>query len=259
MQVTGAADLGQYRDFLATVRRKRCRLLQDMLISVTHFFRDPAAFATLQSQVLPRLFDGLRGGEDLRVWVVGCATGEESYAIACCCMKRPERRARPVNVQIFATDINEAALAVARRGTYPAAIAADVSASRLTRYFQPEGDQYRVIHALRDPVLFAKHNLLGDPPFSRLDLVCCRNLLIYLDGRRAGCRARNPQLCAQARRLPVPGQLGVRRCRRRPVHGLRQDPADLPVQFRRGANNRASRCTPRVPRPQPHRRERRPC
>nr|WP_292444497.1 CheR family methyltransferase [Methylibium sp.] len=181
MQVNGAADLLQYRDFLAGNPQEAVPLLQDMLISVTNFFRNPEAFAVLQREVVPQLFEGVRSGEDLRAWVVGCATGEEGYSIAMLLQEAAERRAQPVNVQIFATDINEAALAVARRGTYPAAIAADVSTSRLTQFFEQQGEEYRVVHSVRDPVLFAKHNLLGDPPFSKLDLVCCRNVLIYLD------------------------------------------------------------------------------
>lgn len=181
MQINGLTSLAQYRDFLAGNPKEAAPLLKDMLISVTNFFRDPAAFAALQSQVVPQLFDRLKSGDDLRVWVAGCATGEESYSVAMLLREEANRRSRPVNLQIFATDINEAALSLARRATYPAAIAVDVSASRLVQFFEPEGEQYRVHHDVRDPVLFAKHNLLGDPPFSRLDLICCRNVLIYLD------------------------------------------------------------------------------
>jgi two-component system CheB/CheR fusion protein len=155
-------------------------LLQDLLIGVTNFFRDPSAFAALDEMVIAKLFEG-KGVEDtVRVWVPGCSTGEEAYSLAILLLERmPKNQAAP-KVQIFATDIDEEALQLARAGRYPAAIAKDVTPPRLERYFVREDGTYRVNGELREVCLFSTHNLLRDAPFSRLDLVSCRNLLIYL-------------------------------------------------------------------------------
>jgi len=155
-------------------------LLQDLLIGVTSFFRDPSAFAALDEVVIAKLFEG-KGAEDtVRVWVPGCSTGEEAYSLAMLLHEHlPKSQAAP-KLQIFATDIDEEALQIARVGRYPAAIAKDIAPSRLERYFVREDGTYRISGELREVCLFSTHNLLRDAPFSRLDLVSCRNLLIYL-------------------------------------------------------------------------------
>jgi len=157
-------------------------LLQDLLISVTSFFRDPDAFAALAEKGIPRLLAERGEGDPLRVWVAGCATGEEAYSVAILLDEEIRRAERVHELQIFATDIDIRAIDVARQGLYPAAIAADVSPERLAQYFTPEGDAYRIRKDIRDTIVFAVQNLVSDPPFTRIDLVVCRNVLIYLNG-----------------------------------------------------------------------------
>src|SRR5512134_967896 len=156
-------------------------LFGDLLISVTTFFRDPKAFEALAKHVIPRLFEGKESSDSIRVWVPGCATGEEAYTIAILLLEEAARHDIHPQVQVFGSDLDAGALAVARQGRYPIAIEADVNEERLRRFFSREGDHYRAKQELRDAVLFASHSLLRDPPFSRLDLISCRNLLIYLD------------------------------------------------------------------------------
>jgi two-component system CheB/CheR fusion protein len=181
LQVNGLSDLQQYRDYLQSHSEETSALLQDMLISVTNFFRDKEAYDVLREQVLPAIFDNRRPEEPVRAWVVGCATGEEAYTVAMLLQEASSRLREPIPFQVFATDISERAISMAREGLYPASIAADVDQNRLRQFFTRDGDHYRVKKELRERVLFALHNVLSDPPFSRLDLVCCRNLLIYLD------------------------------------------------------------------------------
>ena len=181
LQVNGLSELQQYRDFLQTHPEETATLLQDMLISVTNFFRDKDAYDVLRDQVMPAIFDNRRPEEPVRVWVVGCATGEEAYTVAMMLQEASSRTRDQVPFQVFATDISARAIATAREGLYPASIAADVDPNHLRQFFTKDGDHYRIKKALRERVLFALHNVLSDPPFSRLDLVCCRNLLIYLD------------------------------------------------------------------------------
>jgi two-component system CheB/CheR fusion protein len=156
------------------------RLFKELLINVTAFFRDPEAFAALDRLALAELVNGRPPGDPVRVWVAGCATGEEAYSLAMLLRERLDGLPDPPPVQIFATDIDAAALATARSGAYPLGIADEVSPERLARFFVKAGAQYRVTKEIRELVLFSDHNLINDPPFSRLDLVSCRNLLIYL-------------------------------------------------------------------------------
>ncbi|NBB71768.1 MAG: PAS domain-containing protein [Alphaproteobacteria bacterium] len=135
----------------------------------------------LEREVVPALFERAEAADGLRVWVVGCATGEEAYSVAMLLLEAAERRAAPPAIQIFATDLDEAALETAREGRYPASIAAEVSDTRLARFFVKEGSHYRVARELRDVVLFATHSVLKDPPFTHLHLISCRNLLIYFE------------------------------------------------------------------------------
>lgn len=183
LQVNGLQDLASYREFLRTHPLEAAPLLQDMLISVTSFFRDASAFDVLEHVIIPKIFKDCAAGEQLRVWVAGCATGEESYSLSMLMREEAQRLpdAQHAEVQIFATDIDERAIATARRGVYASGIAADLPEKRLKRFFVHEQGQYRITADVREQVLFATHNLLRDPPFSRLDLICCRNLLIYLD------------------------------------------------------------------------------
>ena len=181
MQVSGLPDLASYCNHLREQVDETPLLLQDMLISVTNFFRDPAAMSSLERTVLPNLLRGRKPSDPVRVWVVGCATGEEAYSIGILLHEQVATMAAAPPIQIFATDIDDRAIAIARAGVYPGAIANDVSPARLREFFVQEEDNYRVNKALRESVLFASHNILHDAPFSRIDLILCRNLLIYLD------------------------------------------------------------------------------
>ena len=157
-------------------------LLKDLLISVTNFFRDRDAWAALEQSVLPAIFKGRADdGQAVRVWVAGCATGEEAYSVAMLLQEQAEQTAPRLPFQVFASDLDERAIGVAREGVYTLNDAADVSPERLRQFFVDEGNVYRIRKDLRENVLFARHNVLKDPPFSHLDLVCCRNLLIYLN------------------------------------------------------------------------------
>jgi two-component system, chemotaxis family, CheB/CheR fusion protein len=180
IQVTNADSLAAYRDVLRSNPGEVQALLRDLLISVTNFFRDRDAWALLES-IVPQLFAGKQPHDQVRVWVAGCATGEEAYSVAMLLHEHAALLQQPPAIQIFATDIDEAAIATARQGIYPTTIAVDVPPERLGRYFIAQPRHYRVNKEIRDLVLFAPHNLLRDPPFSKLDLVSCRNLLIYLN------------------------------------------------------------------------------
>lgn len=157
-------------------------LFNDLLIGVTNFFRDPEAFALLESLVIPKLFEGKTAGSAVRVWCAGCSTGEEAYSIAILLQERLEALKVSYKVQVFATDIDSRAIAVARAGLYPCSIADDISAERLARFFtaEPDGSAYCVHKGIRDLLVFSEQDVIKDPPFSRLDLISCRNLLIYL-------------------------------------------------------------------------------
>lgn len=180
MQLGQIEELADYLAYLRRTPGEVKTLGQDLLITVTNFFRDEAAFAALEEKVIPTLFAGKGREETVRVWVAGCATGEEAYSVAMLLLEEQAQREDPPQVQVFASDISEAALSRAREGRYPTAIAADVSPERLARFFREEEGGYRVREEARETVLFAEHNVLSDPPFSRQDLITCRNLLIYL-------------------------------------------------------------------------------
>jgi two-component system CheB/CheR fusion protein len=181
MQVCRADSLEDYYALLRGNAEEAQSLFADLLISVTMFFRDPQAFETLAWDVIPEILATATIDNPIRVWIPGCATGEEAYSIGMLFIEEAARRDIRPAVQIFATDLDVGALAIAREGRYPAAITTDISDERLRQFFNKEGDHYRVKRELRDIVLFASHSLLKDPPFSKLDLISCRNLLIYLD------------------------------------------------------------------------------
>ena len=180
MQVTRKEQFEQYFSYLREHVEEAQSLMADLLISVTAFFRDAKAFESLAANVIPHLMRG-EESDPVRVWVPGCATGEEAYSIAMLLMEEASKHESRATIQVFGSDMDLRALNFAREARYPAAIEADVSEERLRRFFTRDGDYYRVKRELRDTVLYANHSLLKDPPFSRLDLVCCRNLLIYLD------------------------------------------------------------------------------
>jgi two-component system CheB/CheR fusion protein len=179
MQVNGVDNLGGYLNCLRTRTGECAALLQDLLISVTNFFRDPECFHALRTHI-PALFEDKGPNDTVRIWVVACATGEEAYTLAMMLTEHARTLDAPPLIQVFATDLDEQAVQAAREGVYPGAIEADVSEDRLRRFFLKEHRGYRVRRELREMVLFAVHDVLRDSPFSRLDLVTCRNLLIYL-------------------------------------------------------------------------------
>jgi two-component system, chemotaxis family, CheB/CheR fusion protein len=181
MQVCQTANILAYHQVLREQPSELINLLRDFLISVTNFFRDRDAFEALRQLALPRMFGAKEAGEQVRVWVAGCATGEEAYSVGILLSEVAARLTDPPQLQIFATDIDEEALQEARAGFYPEQIETDVSTERLERFFTAENGGYRVCKQLREIMLFSPHNVLRDPPFSRLDLVSCRNLLIYLN------------------------------------------------------------------------------
>jgi two-component system CheB/CheR fusion protein len=159
-------------------------LFRDLLIGVTSFFRDPEAFRALEHQVIPKLFAGKPASAVIRAWVPGCSTGEEAYSLALLIAERMEAMKQGFKVQIFATDIDSQAIATARQGVYPASIATDLTPERLARFFalEPDGLTYRVHKGIRDLIVFSEQDMIKDPPFSKLDLISCRNLMIYLGG-----------------------------------------------------------------------------
>jgi len=179
MTTTGCMTLDQYLDYGRAHANEMQVLSQDMLISVTSFFRDRAAFDRLRQEVL-QLLEAKPAGEDLRVWVAGCASGEEAYSMAILFSEALQARKMTRRVQIFASDIDDAALARARRAVYPANLLSEMDSLTLDRHFVSHPDGYEVSKALRSMVMFARHNLVQDPPFVRLDMVSCRNVLIYL-------------------------------------------------------------------------------
>jgi two-component system, chemotaxis family, CheB/CheR fusion protein len=173
--------LAGYVRYLQTTPAELDALYQDLLIDVTGFFRDPEVFAALKEVVFPRLALSTNPETPIRVWVPGCASGEEAYSIAICLLEFFGERASTPPVQMFATDINEAALVTARAGVYPERIAQDVSGERLRRFFTRTETGYQISKPIRDLCVFARQDVTRDPPFSRLDLISCRNLLIYLN------------------------------------------------------------------------------
>lgn len=180
MQVNQIADVDAYVERLRGDRDEVQDLFQDLLIGVTQFFRDPQEFEVLERE-LPRLFEGKGPDDQFRVWVLGCATGEEAYSIAILLREHMAGLENPPHVQIFATDLDARALGIARAGRYSDSIVDQVRPDRLARWFVKEGDTYCVSKELREMCIFSPHNVVKDAPFSRVDLLSCRNLLIYLN------------------------------------------------------------------------------
>ncbi|WOH78372.1 CheR family methyltransferase [Bradyrhizobium sp. BEA-2-5] len=181
MQVVQMDDISAYVEFLRNDQDEVQHLFNDLLIGVTEFFRDKREFEVLETQIIPKIFQGKGAAQQVRVWVLGCATGEEAYSIAILLREHMAGLDSAPQVQIFATDIDGRALAAARVGRYRTSIEADMTSERLARWFVREGDTYCVVKELREMCIFSQHNVIKDAPFSRLDLVSCRNLLIYLN------------------------------------------------------------------------------
>ena len=181
MGLTQIEGFRHYVDKLRSDPEEIQALIGDLLINVTGFFRDPEAWETMDEKVIAPIIESRSDGQPVRVWVPACSTGEESYSIAMMLLERAEEVQKPLDIKVFATDAAPQALARARAGLFPATIAEAIPAARLNRFFDKEDDLYRAKKSLREAVIFAPQNLLSDPPFSRLDLVSCRNLLIYLE------------------------------------------------------------------------------
>jgi two-component system CheB/CheR fusion protein len=184
MAVHQIKGLDEYIRYLQKTPAELDALFRDLLIGVTSFFRDPEAFRVFHDQAIPQLFAGKPKGKLIRVWVPGCSTGEEAYSIAILLQERLEALKQSFKLQVFATDIDHHAIECARAGVYPASIATDISPERLARFFSQEmdGGAYRIQKAIRDIVIFSEQDVVKDPPFSKLDLISCRNLLIYMGG-----------------------------------------------------------------------------
>lgn len=178
--LTKSHSLGDYARSLRGNTKELDALYSDVLISVTSFFRNPETFDALRAKVLPTLLDQ-RTDEPVRCWVLGCSTGQEAYSLAMAFVEVAEKMPHTRQLQVFATDLNESLLDKARQGLYAKSLAEDISPQRLRRFFTEEQGGYRVSKSLREMVVFARQNLISDPPFSRMDLVSCRNLLIYLE------------------------------------------------------------------------------
>ena len=181
MSVTRTLSAADYLEYLRGDRHEAQALFQELLIGVTEFFREPEVFEVLQQEVLPDLVSGLDPDETLRVWVPGCATGEEVYSVAMILREYLAKHNIRNELQMFGTDIDKRAIEKAREGVYPQNIITRVGEDRLERFFRREEDRYRVKKEIREPVIFAEQDILRDPPFTSLDLLLCRNLLIYLE------------------------------------------------------------------------------
>lgn len=175
--------LDEYLDYLKENRLEIDALFHELLVGVTSFFRDPQAFKALQKKVIPQIFAGKNPENPVRVWVPGCSTGEEAYSIAILLKEYQQRLKKPLKIQVFATDIDSRSIQTGRMGIYPASIVATVSHERLKHFFkrEPHRDKYSIQKSIRDMLVFAEQNIVEDPPFSRIDLISCRNLLIFMD------------------------------------------------------------------------------
>ena len=184
MAIHQIGTTGDYLRYLQQNPDEVAALFRDLLIGVTNFFRDPEAFKVLEEKIIPRLFADKPAGALIRVWVPGCSTGEEAYSIAILLQEHLETLKRGFKAQVFATDIDSQAIVTARAGVYPASIAADITPERMTRFFvaESEGSNYRINKGIRDMLVFSEQDVIKDSPFSKLDLISCRNLLIYMSG-----------------------------------------------------------------------------
>ncbi len=181
LNLTGTQNYKTYLELLRTNEQERKQLTKDLLINVTDFFRDPEAFEHLEKDVIAPLFKEIKSDKDIRVWVAGCATGEEAYSIAILLHEHLHKARKRNVIKIFATDIDEDAIKAARSGMYPLSIVGEVPQSYLMKYFNKvNSEYYQIKQHIRDVISFATQNLSSDPPFSKMDIISCRNLLIYL-------------------------------------------------------------------------------
>ena len=177
--MTNASDLAGYAKLVAASSDELNALYRDLLIGVTRFFRDPEAFEMLEKTVVPGILERVPPDEEIRVWSAACATGEEVYSLAILLHEQLTAAGRPLNLRVFATDVHQSSLDVASVGAYDEDALSEVAPERRARYFVKDGDRFRVCKELRQIVVFAQHNLISDAPFTRVDLITCRNLLIY--------------------------------------------------------------------------------
>lgn len=175
------SELNEYEQFLHDTPSELDALYKEILIGVTRFFRDNASFEALKRIVFPRLLKGRSRHDPVRFWTLGCSTGQEAYSLAIAFMEVSEAIGSSVSFQLFASDLNAKGIETARAGLYPKDIAQDVSPDRLRRFFTKENGSYRISKSIRQACIFSQHNVLSDPPFSRIDLISCRNLLIYME------------------------------------------------------------------------------
>lgn len=180
MAINQMDKLEDFIQYLQNNRDEVIRLFRELLIGVTGFFRDKEAFQVLQQTIIPQIIKDKKEGDNIRLWVPGCSIGEEVYSLAILFDEAIREQPKKLKLQIFASDLDEDAISSARMGIYPETIALDMAPEHLSRYFQLENVNFRIEKEIRDQVIFAVHNLLKDPPFSKLDMVSCRNLLIYL-------------------------------------------------------------------------------
>jgi len=183
MSVNQIETIDRYVKYLQQSSEEIEKLYCDLLIGVTSFFRDPEAFDVLKKEVIPGIFSNKKESGVLRIWVPGCSTGEEAYSIAILIAEYQEKMNKSFQIQLFATDIDSNAITTARKGLFPASITRDIPSKRLSRFFKTNdnGKNYRIQNNIREMLVFSEHNIIDDPPFSRLDLISCRNLLIYMN------------------------------------------------------------------------------
>ncbi len=181
MAINQIAKLEDYIKYLQKNTEETIKLFNELLIGVTSFFRDKEPFEILKKEIIPEIIEKKSGGDTIRIWIPGCSTGEEAYSTAIIFDEVISKQNKNIKLQIFASDIDEKAIAIARLGVYPETIVTDVGKDRLHSYFHVEGQSYRIKKEIRDQIVFAEHNLMKDPPFSKLDMISCRNLLIYLN------------------------------------------------------------------------------
>ena len=204
MSLNAFSTLAEYVKHLESSPEEMESLYRDLLVEVTRFFRDRAAFDIIEGEVVPRLFEQASLDDGIRVWVPGCATGEEAYSLAILLHAYRESKKLPVDIKVFATDVHRTSLDIAANGVYGEHILNDIPPALLAHYFVRKREKYAVSPDLRQMVLFAPHNVAKDPPFTRLDLITCRNLLIYLN---PPTQKKSPQplpVRAEDRRVPLP-------------------------------------------------------
>jgi len=180
MVMSRILDYDQYIDLLRQDVREISLLHKDLLIGVTHFFRDAKAFEAIATKVIPQIFENKKEESEIRVWVAGCSTGEEAYSLAVLFMDQMQKSGKKLNLKIFATDLDKQSVDYASQGTYPNTIAQAVPPDLLSKYFIPRHDSYTISDEIRKRIIFAPHNIIKDPPFINMDLITCRNMLIYL-------------------------------------------------------------------------------